>query len=87
LEQEKMTIDSTAAQPSASGTPGGFVRSIGIWARRLSAAWRRRAAINAIHELDDRTLRDIGLARDQIETAVAELERLRQSRRSCSYWF
>jgi uncharacterized protein YjiS (DUF1127 family) len=66
-----MTIESTAAQPSASGTPGGFVRSIGI------AAWGRRATIKTLHELDDRTLRDIGLARDQIETAISELLRLR----------
>jgi uncharacterized protein YjiS (DUF1127 family) len=82
-----MTIDLTAARPSASGMPGGFVRSIVIWARRLAAPWGRRAAIQALHELDDRTLRDIGLARDQIETAIAELERLRRTRQSYSLWF
>jgi len=72
-----VTIESTAAQPSASGTPGGFVRSIGIWASRVAAAWGRRATIKTLHELDDRTLRDIGLARDQIETAISQLRRLR----------
>jgi uncharacterized protein YjiS (DUF1127 family) len=82
-----MTIDLTAARPSASGMPGGFVRSIVIWARRLAAPWGRRAAIQALHELDDRTLRDIGLARDQIETAIADLARLRATRQPCSYWF
>jgi uncharacterized protein YjiS (DUF1127 family) len=81
-----MTIDLTAVRPSASGMPGGFVRSIVIWARRLAAPWGRRAAIKALHELDDRTLRDIGLARDQIETAIAELARLRRIRQSGSHW-
>jgi uncharacterized protein YjiS (DUF1127 family) len=73
------TIDSTAAQPSASGMPSGFVRSIGIWTNRFVAQWGRRAAIKSLHELDDRTLRDIGLVRDQIETAVSELGRLRSN--------
>ena len=82
-----MTIASTAARPSASGTRRGFVRSIGIWVGRFSAPWRRRATSNALHELDDRTLRDIGLARDQIETAIAELERIRRTRQTFSHWF
>jgi uncharacterized protein YjiS (DUF1127 family) len=78
LEKKKMTtIHSTAVQRSASGVRSGFVRSIGIWANRLVAHWGRRAAIKMLHELDDRTLRDIGLARDQIETAIYEIRRLR----------
>jgi uncharacterized protein YjiS (DUF1127 family) len=72
-----MTIESTMAQPSASGTPRGFVHAIGNWANRLVAPWGRRATIKTLHELDDRTLRDIGLARDQIETAISQLRRLR----------
>ena len=43
----------------------------------FSACWdgivrhfARRAAIATLHELDDRALRDIGLARCQIEAAV-----------------
>jgi uncharacterized protein YjiS (DUF1127 family) len=71
------TIHSTAAQRSLSGMRSGFVRSIGIWANRLAAHLQRRAAIKSLHELDDRTLHDIGLARDQIETAIYEIERLR----------
>jgi uncharacterized protein YjiS (DUF1127 family) len=71
------TISSTGAQRSGSGVRGGVIRLVGIWAHRLVAAWGRRSAINALHELDDRTLRDIGLARDQIDTALSELRRLR----------
>jgi uncharacterized protein YjiS (DUF1127 family) len=71
------TIHSTAAQRSGAGVWSGFVRSIGIGLNRLAAHWWRRAAIKSLHELDDRALRDIGLARDQIETAISEIGRLR----------
>jgi uncharacterized protein YjiS (DUF1127 family) len=71
FEKKKMTaISSTAARPAASGLLGGFVRWIGIWANVLVARLERRAAMKALHELDDRGLRDIGIARCQIETAV-----------------
>jgi len=36
----------------------------------VAAYWERRAAIKALQGLDDRELRDIGLARCNIETAV-----------------
>jgi uncharacterized protein YjiS (DUF1127 family) len=71
------TIQSTAARRSISGAASGFARLIAIWAHRLAAYWARRAAIKTLHELDDRALRDIGLARDQIETAIYEIDRLR----------
>jgi uncharacterized protein YjiS (DUF1127 family) len=76
-EDKMTTIPSTAAQRSASGAWSGFVRAIEIWADRLAAHWVRRAAIKTLHELDDRALRDIGLARDQIETAIYEIRRHR----------
>jgi uncharacterized protein YjiS (DUF1127 family) len=59
----------------------------------LTDAWRRRrlrrAAMNALHSLDDRTLRDLGLHRSEIAGLVAEIDgpgeptylRARQSRR------
>jgi uncharacterized protein YjiS (DUF1127 family) len=78
--REMSTIQSTAARGSisaASAARSGFVRSIGIWVHCLTAYWRRRAAIKTLHELDDRALRDIGLERDQIETAIYGIERLR----------
>lgn len=39
-------------------------------ARGLAAEARRRTAMRALHELDDRTLADIGVPRSGIETAV-----------------
>ena len=48
----------------------------------LATYWVRREAIKTLRQLDDRTLRDIGLSRCQIEPAVAgdldmELVRIR----------
>jgi uncharacterized protein YjiS (DUF1127 family) len=77
MEKEEMTtIPSTAARRSLSGVRG-FVRPIEVWADRLAAYLQRRATIKTLHELDDGALRDIGLARDQIETAVYEIGRRR----------
>jgi uncharacterized protein YjiS (DUF1127 family) len=73
-----MTMISTATGLAANTTAsGGIVRWLGREARALAAHLRRRTAIKSLHELDDRMLRDIGLARDQIETAVHEIGRLR----------
>lgn len=63
-------IFSSAARRASSGGLGGFARWIGICAYALAARWERRAAINALLKRDDRELRDIGLARCQIEAAV-----------------
>jgi uncharacterized protein YjiS (DUF1127 family) len=76
-EQKMTTIPSTAARRSRSRAWAGFVRSIEIRADRLAAFWVRRATIKMLHELDDHALRDIGLARDQIETAIHGIQRRR----------
>ncbi len=36
----------------------------------LRQGWRLRRTIETLHALDDRTLADIGLRRDEIETVV-----------------
>ena len=64
------TISQSPAQPAIANLLGGLVRRIGIWAHGAAAYWERRAAIKALRELDDRALRDIGIARCHIETAV-----------------
>jgi uncharacterized protein YjiS (DUF1127 family) len=66
------TISSAAARPSASGGLRGFIRWIGICADRLDAYLARRDGIKALREMDDRQLRDIGLARCHIEAAVCD---------------
>jgi uncharacterized protein YjiS (DUF1127 family) len=65
-----MSSASSAASAAIQGTPGGLTRQFGAWAHALVAYWHRRAAIKALRQLDDRALRDIGLARCHIEAAV-----------------
>ncbi len=45
-----------------------------VWQRH----WLERSTIRTLHRLDDRTLKDIGLDRCEIESAVAELDRERR---------
>jgi uncharacterized protein YjiS (DUF1127 family) len=61
--------------------------AIGTWGRRTVAgllAWRRdRAAARALRRLDDRLLKDIGIARSEIASVVAlgKTDRTRQAAR------
>ena len=41
------------------------------WWHRYRLKRRQRAAVRMLHALDDRILKDIGLARGEIESAVA----------------
>jgi uncharacterized protein YjiS (DUF1127 family) len=81
-----MTMISTAAgRPADTTSSGGIVRWIGRGALALADYCERRAAIRALLQRDDRELRDIGLLRSQIETAVcggfgADRQRMRQAR-------
>jgi uncharacterized protein YjiS (DUF1127 family) len=43
---------------------------LGGLAQGLVTYWARREAIKVLSEMDDRALRDIGIARSQIEAAV-----------------
>jgi uncharacterized protein YjiS (DUF1127 family) len=43
---------------------------LGGWATGLVTYWARREAIKVLGAMDDRALRDIGIARSQIEAAV-----------------
>jgi uncharacterized protein YjiS (DUF1127 family) len=47
-----------------------WVRSLASWPNEILAYWQRRELIKTLRELNDHQLRDIGLRRDQIETAV-----------------
>lgn len=49
---------------------GGFAAALRIWWERLDEQRRIRVTINALHALDDRSLKDIGLERGDIEAAV-----------------
>jgi uncharacterized protein YjiS (DUF1127 family) len=63
-------ISSAAGQPASQSSPAGLARVLGSWAYGLVTYWARREAIKVLSEMDDRALRDIGIARSQIEAAV-----------------
>ena len=60
----------SVAQAATSGLLGRLVRRFGIWACRAAIRWERRAASKTLQELSDYELRDIGLERCDIESAV-----------------
>jgi uncharacterized protein YjiS (DUF1127 family) len=62
---------STLFQPAVTVRPGRYVRLLfQAWARDIARYFSRRAALKHLRECNDRELRDIGLARGQIEAAV-----------------
>ena len=74
------TISRTAGQPVISSAMGGFFRLLGKWVNGVVNHLARRHAIQTLNELDDRALRDIGIARCHIEAAAygdIELELVR----------
>jgi len=64
------TISQRPLQPAIPHLADGLARRLGIWLHALVTYWERRAAIKTLRELDDRALRDIGIARCHIEAAV-----------------
>jgi uncharacterized protein YjiS (DUF1127 family) len=64
------TIYSTAGQPAPQSLAGGFFRLLGSWVNGIVTYLARRQAIQTLSELDDRALRDIGIERSRIESAV-----------------
>lgn len=72
-----MTMISSVAGQSASrvqtasrSTPAGLADLFGRWVNGVVFYWARREAIKTLRQMDDRALRDIGIARSQIEAAV-----------------
>jgi len=63
-------ISSAAGQPASQSSTAGLGRLLGSWLHGLVTYWARREAIKLLSEMDDRALRDIGIARSQIEAAV-----------------
>lgn len=63
-------ISSAAGQPASQNSRAGLASLLGSWAHALVTYWARREAIKVLSEMDDRALRDIGIARSQIEAAV-----------------
>ncbi|MEH2518874.1 uncharacterized protein YjiS (DUF1127 family) [Bradyrhizobium sp. AZCC 1610] len=64
------TIYSTAGQPAPQSLAGGVFRVLGGWVNGIVTYFAHRHAIQTLSELDDRALRDIGIERSRIESAV-----------------
>jgi uncharacterized protein YjiS (DUF1127 family) len=64
------TTCSTAGQPAPQSLAGGFFRLLGSWVNGIVTYFAHRQAIQTLNELDDRALRDIGIERSRIESAV-----------------
>jgi uncharacterized protein YjiS (DUF1127 family) len=64
------TIYSTAGQPAPRSSVSGFFRLLGSWVNGIVTYFAHRHAIQTLSELDDRALRDIGIERSRIESAV-----------------
>ena len=64
------TIYSTAGQPAPQSLAGGFFRLLGSWVNGIVTYFAHRQAIQTLSELDDRALRDIGIERSRIKSAV-----------------
>ena len=63
-------ISSAAGQPASQRLPAGLAGLLGSWVNGVVVYWARREAIKTLRQMDDRALRDIGIARSQIEAAV-----------------
>ncbi len=61
---------STIGRPAGTKSPGGRLRIANACWQGIARSFARRAAIARLRALDDHALRDIGLARFQIEAAV-----------------
>jgi uncharacterized protein YjiS (DUF1127 family) len=59
-----------SSTPARSGAGVGFTRWLAMLGNSIAVWWLRREAIKALRQLNDRELRDIGLARCHIEAAA-----------------
>ena len=63
-------ISSSATQPATQSLPGQFVHLLASCVNGIVNYFAHRQAIKTLSELDDRALRDIGIERGRIESAV-----------------
>lgn len=64
------TLSRSAGQPASRNESAGFFRVLASWVSGIVTYFAHRSAIKTLSELDDRALRDIGIERSRIESAV-----------------
>lgn len=67
-----MTRSSAPVTPTARSMVVGFARDILRQINALATAFRHRSEVRHLSEFDDRTLKDIGLLRSDVDSALAE---------------
>ena len=90
--ERQARLDSLVIKACMCGTMSRlaeWLSALGAWGTRLACnladEWLMRCVIRELHQLDDRTLADIGITRCGIEFAVRHGRLPRQlSRRQCS---
>jgi uncharacterized protein YjiS (DUF1127 family) len=70
LEVKMSATLSTIVRLAGTKTHGAFLRTFNACWQRIARYCVRRAAIISLRELDDEALRDMGIARSQIEAAA-----------------
>ena len=76
MESAMSVTLSAVARPAATKRTSIITRICVAYLDAVSGYFVRRSAIATLRELDDRALRDIGIARSQIEAAVHGLATL-----------
>jgi uncharacterized protein YjiS (DUF1127 family) len=69
IKQQQHNVQPQAANHSFNPGGNGIIRR---WLGQSIRKWQQRKMIAALHRLDDRILRDIGLERGDIESIVRE---------------
>lgn len=64
------TLSRSSREAAFAGAWSGMARRATSWPTLLLTLWHRRVTIKTLRELDDHTLRDIGLTRGLIEDVV-----------------
>ena len=65
-------VQSPGARPVKTALVGRVGAAVLKWWNQVQKARRLRATIRTLHRLNDHSLRDIGLERDDIERVVRE---------------
>ena len=65
-------IHATAVRPEVAKRWASLAQAFSACCYEIARYFARRSAIKHLHELNDRALRDIGIERSQIESAVRD---------------
>ncbi len=74
---QQTVLSQSIEQPETATSGFRFSAIMKDWWQRLRQEYRRRATARVLHGLEDRTLKDIGLTRSEIDSIVRDPSRER----------